>query len=251
MIPRDLKSMPVNTPDGIPAPSVKRRLHDFHFPNESAEYREARDALLRSEIALRDQIESVAAQRRALPLGGRIAQDYVFQAENGAVSLSQLFGSHDTLVTYNMMFSSEMERPCPACTSLLSAVAGEAHEIAERVSFVVIAKSSFERIKEFARERRWDNLQLISSTENSFNRDYRGETSDGSQIPEFNVFARKRDGIYHTYGGELFLVDSKPGQEPRAVDLMWPFWNLLDLTPSGRGAGWAPDPNDGSVLRYG
>lgn len=65
------------------------------------------------------------------------------------------------------------------------------------------------------------------------------------------MFARKRDGIYHTYGGELFLVDSKPGQEPRAVDLMWPFWNLLDLTPSGRGAGWAPDPNDGSVLRYG
>jgi predicted dithiol-disulfide oxidoreductase (DUF899 family) len=37
------------------------------FPNESAEYRKARNALLAEEMALRKHIESVAAQRRALP----------------------------------------------------------------------------------------------------------------------------------------------------------------------------------------
>jgi predicted dithiol-disulfide oxidoreductase (DUF899 family) len=40
------------------------------FPNESADYRRARTALLAEEIALRRQIQRVAAQRRALPPGG-------------------------------------------------------------------------------------------------------------------------------------------------------------------------------------
>ena len=38
-----------------------------HFPNESAEYRAARNALLVAEIELRRHIERVASQRRALP----------------------------------------------------------------------------------------------------------------------------------------------------------------------------------------
>ena len=48
------------------------------FPNESREYRTARDALLGEEAALRDRVERGAALRRALPLGG-VAEDYVFE----------------------------------------------------------------------------------------------------------------------------------------------------------------------------
>ena len=40
------------------------------FPNESAEYRAARDRLLEKEIGLRRVMEEVAAARRALPQGG-------------------------------------------------------------------------------------------------------------------------------------------------------------------------------------
>ena len=43
------------------------------FPNESSEYRRARNALLAEEIELRRHIERVAAQRRALPPGGAVA----------------------------------------------------------------------------------------------------------------------------------------------------------------------------------
>jgi predicted dithiol-disulfide oxidoreductase (DUF899 family) len=28
--------------------------------------------------------------------------------------------------------------------------------------------------------------------------------------------------------------------DPRHVDLIWPVWNLLDLTPGGRGTDWYP-----------
>jgi hypothetical protein len=45
-------------------------LHDKTFPGESAAYRAARDTLLATEAALHQQIEAVAALRRALPSDG-------------------------------------------------------------------------------------------------------------------------------------------------------------------------------------
>ena len=54
-------------------------MEHLHYPNESAEYRAARNALLDDEITLRAQIEAVAAKRRALPLGGEVSEDYVFE----------------------------------------------------------------------------------------------------------------------------------------------------------------------------
>ena len=53
-----------------PAEALARR-SPMRFPNESAEYRAARTALLAEEIRLRRQLEHVAAMRRALPPGTR------------------------------------------------------------------------------------------------------------------------------------------------------------------------------------
>ena len=55
------------------------RHHNLVFPGETADYRAARDALFTGEIALRRQTEKVAALRRALPPGGALKEDYVFQ----------------------------------------------------------------------------------------------------------------------------------------------------------------------------
>ena len=46
-------------------------LHNFHFPNESIEYRTARNELLEAEIALRRNIETVAEL-----LASRILADF-------------------------------------------------------------------------------------------------------------------------------------------------------------------------------
>ena len=54
-------------------------MEHLRYPNESAEYRAARNALLNDEIALRAQIEAVAAKRRALPPGGEVPEDYIFE----------------------------------------------------------------------------------------------------------------------------------------------------------------------------
>jgi len=211
------------------------------FPGESEEYRRARTELLVEEIELRRHIERVAALRRALPPGGEIPQDYRFQGEQGPARLSDLFGHHDTLVTYNWMYGPKRARSCPMCTSMLSALDGEMPDILQRVGFAVIARSPIERMQAFKRERGWRFLKLYSSAGNDFNRDYAGEqTSDGDNAA-FNVFVRSGTTIRHFWGDEMGMDSADPGQDPRGAPDMMPLWNVLDLTPGGRGKDWYPE----------
>ena len=141
---------------------------------------------------------------------------------------------------YNFMYGPAMPKPCPACTSILDGLNGSSPHVNQRVSFVVVAKSPIVRIMEFARQRGWNNLRLLSSSGNNYNLDYFGETDDGAQWPMLNVFSKRPDGIYHFYGTEVFFAPHEPGQDARHVDLIWPIWSLFDLTPEGRGEKWFP-----------
>ena len=216
------------------------------FPNETRAYRKARDKLLKEEMALRRQIEAVAAQRRKLPLGGKVSEDYVFEGVDELmgtrrVRLSELFApGKDTLVIYSFMYGPAMERPCPMCTSMLDALEGNAQHITQRVNLAVVAKSPLPRILAFAQERGWRRLRLLSSAGNNYNRDYFGEREDGRQWPALNVFRRRGGAIHHFWGSELMFVPGEKGQEPRHVDFIWPLWNVLDATPEGRGKDWHP-----------
>jgi predicted dithiol-disulfide oxidoreductase (DUF899 family) len=225
-------------------------LHSFRFPGESDSYRHARNQLLKAEIELRRNVEEVAALRRQLPLGGEVAEDYVFEegpADLTApdnvreVMLSQLFQpGQDTLAVYSFMLGPEMKAACPMCSSMLDSLNGNAVHIAQRINLAVVAKSPLERIRAFARARGWDRLRLLSSSRNHYNRDYYGENAEGKQQPSLNVFVRRDGKIHHAYHTELLLVQPEPGQNQRHVDMIWPLWNLLDFTPEGRGADWFP-----------
>ncbi len=215
---------------------------DVRFPNESDAYRAARNALLTAEIGLRRQTEAVAAQRRALPQGGEVPEDYVFEGEEGPVRMSELFGDKSTLALYSYMYGPKMEKPCPSCTSMLDGMNGQALHITQQVALAVVAKSPLERILAFTRPRGWTGLRLLSSAGNSYSIDYRGEGADGSQNPMLNVFTRKDGKMRHAWASELMSAPRDPGQDPRHVDTIWPLWNVLDLTPQGRGA-WYPKLN--------
>jgi predicted dithiol-disulfide oxidoreductase (DUF899 family) len=155
------------------ARSAPRNLQHIHFPNESPQYRRARNALLEQEMELRRQVERVAAQRRALPPGGEIPEDYVFEAAgaNGKpkrVRLSELFApGKDTLAIYSFMFGPERERPCSGCTHFLDSLDGASRHIAQRINLAVVAKSPLPRILSFAKERGWRWLQLLSTAGNA------------------------------------------------------------------------------------
>jgi predicted dithiol-disulfide oxidoreductase (DUF899 family) len=225
------------------------RLHDKEFPAETLSYRRARNALLAAEMKLRRQSEAVAAMRRALPAGGLVRTNYVFSAASdsaniGQVRMSELFApGKNTLVIYSFMFGSMMERPCPSCTSILDALEGNAQHINQRMNLAVVAKSPLSRVLAFARERGWRRLRLLSSINNSYNRDYLAETDDGRQMPMLNVFVKRGDEIRHFWGSEMLYAPWDKGQEPRHVDFMWPLWNIFDMTPDGRGTDWQPKLN--------
>lgn len=237
------------------------------FPNESKEYREARNRLLAEEIALRRQMEAVAASRRALPAGGETPEDYRFEGVNEdgrptMVRLSELFGDGDTILIYHMMFprySTDTreaaahgetarlpvnEQPCPSCTALLDQLdAAAAHYQAGGGRFFVVAKTAIGNLAGLARDRGWRNLQLLSAGKTSFKRDYQSER-DGESLPVTTVFQRGADGaIRHFWSSELTFAQSDPGQDPRAQGTIEPFWNMFDLTPNGR-------PNFDEQLQY-
>src|SRR5262245_4748279 len=215
--------------------------HSVRFPGESPEYRAARDELLAAEIELRRKLEAVAAQRRALPVGGEVSEDYAFtEAGPGGkerqVRLSELFApDHQTLVPYSFMYGPEMEEACPYCTSILDGLDGASPHVNRPVSFAVVAKSPLPRILAHARDRGWQRLRLLSSAGNTYNRDYQGEDANGDQTPALNVFTNRGGKQRHTYNTEMLFVRPDPGQDPRHVDLVWPVWSLLDFTPEGRG----------------
>jgi predicted dithiol-disulfide oxidoreductase (DUF899 family) len=223
----------------------------LHFPGESAEYRTARNALLDEEMELRRLTERVAAQRSALPAGGAIPEDYQFDGDSGPVKLSALFApGKDTLAVYSFMYGPERERPCPGCTHFLDALDGEAEHILQRINLVVVAKSPLPRIKDFAKERGWHRLRLLSTAGNRYDRDYFGDSrglatavrvqqefkaGEEWDMPMLNMFRKHGKAIRHFWGSEILYVPPEPGQEYRHNDALDPLWNTLDLTPEGRG----------------
>ena len=232
---------------------------DVTFPGESDEYRAAREELLAQEIELRRQTEAVAASRRELPPGGEVPEDYLFQGEGsdgrpGDVRLSDLFApGKDSLAIYSFMFPrdpederpgpvreketaklSPAEWPCPSCVGLLDQLDGMVEHAAQQVNFTVVAKTSPDRLATWKRERGWRRLRLLSSADNTYNRDYLAETPEGAQRPMLNVFHRDGEAIRHFWGSELFYGPWDPGQDPRHVGTLEPLWNLFDLTPEGR-----------------
>lgn len=220
----------------------------LHFPNETPEYRAARNELLQAEMELRQKMEDVAALRTKLPLGGKIEQDYEFDelTPDGSkkTKLSELFeeGRRPHLFLYSYMFGPDMEKPCPICTSFVDGTNGYAQHITRRINLAFIFKSGIERIRPWAEQRGWSNLRFLSSANTTYHSDYNSEMPDGQQLPIGNVFTKNDDGIFHFWAPELFYIHDKwiDGM-PRHMDLMWPVRSFFNMTPDGRGQDdWLP-----------
>jgi predicted dithiol-disulfide oxidoreductase (DUF899 family) len=209
-----------------------------HYPNESAEYRAARNALLAEEIELRRQIERVAAQRRALPPGGQVVKDFEFLSESGPASLSSLFGKKDTLMVYSMMYGPQRKAPCPSCTALLSSLNGTAVNLRERIAIAVTARSPIERLTDYKRQRGFGNLSFVSDPGGEYTRAY--VNPDDADVPGLSIFTYRDGTVRHFYSGEMSGEMADPGQEPRGGPDLDPLWLMLDLTPEGRGTDWYP-----------
>lgn len=229
--------MMTDTGNLVPAAELAR-LNEASFPNESAEYREARNALLAEEIELRRHIWRVGEMRRRLPSGGEVTTDYRFVGPDGEIGLEALFGKHDTLVIYSMMYGPQRKQGCPMCTAQLSSWDPEVPHLERRIALAVVARSPYERIAAYGRERGWKHLRLYSDPSGDFTEDFVGGRD--ADMPAYTVFQRDNGRIRHFYSAEGNSKMADPGQDPHNAPDMNPLWILLDTTPEGRGTDWYP-----------
>jgi predicted dithiol-disulfide oxidoreductase (DUF899 family) len=216
--------------------------------NESEEYISKREELRLAEIESMKQRERVAQLRRQLPQGA-IVEDYAFiegpadlnagDSPTRTVRLSDLFtGPNRSVVIYQFMYGKRQTKPCPMCTLWIDGYNGVGHHIAQNVDFAIVAAASPTALREHARRQGWNNLRLLSAPEGStFKYDLGGEDREGNQDSTISVFTRDTDGtVRHFYSAHpRMATDIKE----RGIDLMTPVYNLMDLTPQGRGDWYA------------
>jgi predicted dithiol-disulfide oxidoreductase (DUF899 family) len=218
------------------------RLH-----NESSEYVAAREQLRLAEIELMRHREQVAAMRRELP-AGPVVEDYVFlegpadldagDAPLQRVRLSELFsGPGRPLIIYQLMYGKLQAAPCPMCTMWIDGYNGIAHHLTQNVDFAIAAAADLPTLRAHARARGWNNLRLLSCGDSTFKYDLAGEDAAGEQDSTISVFTRDAAGsVHHTYTAHPRMADDI---DQRGIDLLSPVWNLMDLTPNGRGDWYA------------
>ena len=169
-----------------------------------------------------------------------MAKNYKFVGESGPIDLAALFGDKDTLVIYCYMFGPQREKPCPMCTSMLSAWDGEARDIMQNVALAIVARSPIDRLMTFKWERSWRGLKLYSDVSGDFSRDYHAVGDKGEDQGGLHVFTKRDGTIRHFWSAEMDGGTADPGQDPRGAPDLMPLWTVLDCTPEGRDPKWYP-----------
>ena len=214
-----------------------------NLPNESAAYLAKREALRLAEIDLRYQRERVAELRRQLPPGAIVADYELIEGpaslDEGdtpvkTVRLSELFTAPDrALVIYQFMYGKRATKPCPMCTSWIDTFNGVAHHLAQNIDLAIVAAADLPTLRALARKRGWNKLRLLSAGDSHFKYDLGSEDAAGQQDATISVFTLDRDGTpRHFYSVHPRLAHNV---ETRGIDEYNPIWNILDLTPHGRG----------------
>jgi predicted dithiol-disulfide oxidoreductase (DUF899 family) len=193
-----------------------------------AEWQVARDEFLIKEKAATRALDALAAERRRLPMV-RIADDYVFQGTEGAVSLLGLFDGRRQLAVYHFMTPLVGEHLCKGCSSFTDNVGHLAHLHARDTSFALVSRAPLSEIQATKQRMGW-TVPWVSSFGSTFNEDL-GLTRRGEDSFGLSVLLRDGDRIFRTYFTSA-----------RGVDRLRFDFNLLDLTPLGRQEDWEDSP---------
>jgi len=221
-------------------------LRHTRLANEPREYLHKREELRLAEMEMFRNIERVAALRRALPAGAEVT-DYVFEegprdlnADDpiSTVHLSELFsGAGRPLVVYHFMYGKRNTTACPMCTLWIDTFNGVASHLAQNIDLAIVAAADPGTLRAYARARGWHNLRLLSAGDNTFKYDFRSENAEGDQDSALSVFTRDAAGTLRHFYTTHPWVDEEMNE--RGIDLLQPVYNMLDLTPSGRGNWYA------------
>ena len=206
-----------------------------------SEWLVARKALLAKEKEFTRARDALSAARRALPWE-KVETDYVFEGQNGPLTLVQLFAGKSQLIVYHFMFGPDWEAGCKSCSFWADNFARIGVHLRHRdANLALVSRAPYARLADYQKRMGWEALTWVSSLGNSFNFDYavsftkeelETETKNYNfgtrkfgmeEAPGISVFACEGDAIFHTYS-----------TYSRGLDMLNGAYHLLDLLPKGR-----------------
>ncbi len=163
----------------------------------AAEVRRAAVAeLLREEIALKDHVERVAAQRRALPMPAPLDVEYTLTAADGtAAPLASLFGDKDDLLVYHLMFAEDDDEACRMCSMWVDGFNAVAKHVRQRAAFVVVAKAPVAKLRAWAERRGWTTSRCCRATVRRSTKTSTSRTQTATNCPRQRL-PPSTDGIH-------------------------------------------------------
>ncbi len=212
---------------------AKEKLPEIVSP---AEWQAAHDRLLVKEKELTRSLDSLAAERRRLPMV-KIEKTYAFERPDGKVELLGLFQKRRQLILYHFMFGPNQEAGCDGCSMFVDQVGHLAHLHARDTAFALVSRAPIAKIEAYRQRMGW-SIPWVSSFGSDFNHDFGvgpwepqpKEYQDGEDFG-LSVFLRDCDRVFRTY------FTSR-----RGVERLGSAWTFLDLTPFGRQETWEDSP---------
>jgi predicted dithiol-disulfide oxidoreductase (DUF899 family) len=194
------------------------------------EWNTAREALLVKEKELTRARDSLAAERRRLPVVA-VENEYRFEGPGGKRSLLELFDGRRQLIIYRFFLDPGMRitdypEGCPGCTMFGDNLPQQlVHLNARDTTMVFVSAGSQEAIEAYRARMGWSDWPWYT-TADDFSKDF-----DVDQWFGINVFLRDGEAIYRTYYATA-----------RAAEELSSIWALLDITPFGRQEDWQDTP---------
>jgi predicted dithiol-disulfide oxidoreductase (DUF899 family) len=219
-----------------------------------AEWRAAREELLRREKAHTRMGDELARRRRELPWVA-IDKPYRFDTDHGPRTLAELFDGRSQLLVYHFMFGPSYQAGDPVNSSIADGLDGLLpHLQARDVTLLLVSRAPLAKLQAYKQRMGW-SLPWVSAATSDFNLDF-GASASGeltppgglppivaqnaaaagtdvlgylSEAPVMSAFALQDGLVYQTYGTTW-----------RGVEFLMGYYPILDRMPKGRdeGQGW-------------
>jgi predicted dithiol-disulfide oxidoreductase (DUF899 family) len=232
----------------------------------------ARLELLEAEKELTRRSDDLARQRQELPWV-RIDREYVFDTDEGAASLADLFRGRSQLLVYHFMFGPEYTAGCPACSAIADGFNGFAVHLADHdVMLWAVSRAPLAKLQAYKQRMGW-SFPWASSCGSDFNHHFQAGHSEEQQrsgVGEYNFrtfdlrssaeagnqrrfaeWAATTGTDWATYtqeapGMSAFALDDGVvyhtySAYARGLDGLWGMYQWLDRAPRGRNDARTPD----------
>jgi predicted dithiol-disulfide oxidoreductase (DUF899 family) len=236
-----------------------------HKTGTREEWLAARLELLEAEKTLTRRGDEVARQRQELPWV-RLDKEYRFETDEGAASLSDLFGGRSQLLVYHFMFGPDYKAGCPSCSAIADGFNGSVVHLANHdVTLHAVSQAPLSKLQAYKQRMGW-GFPWASSAGTDFNYDFRVTHSEqewqsgsveynfrsmdvrpsetGEEIPFLTQIASSVGTDWPTYrqqgpGLSAFVLEDgivyhTYSSYERGLDAVWGMYPWLDRAPLGR-----------------